>query len=59
VSIGSGGKGGNMLIGGIGAIGEIGGIGTASTMTRACAGSIVVVDLMGLDGFVTLKSIGT
>ena len=59
MSIGSGGKGGKVPMGGIGAIGEIGGIGTASTTTRAGAGSIVVVDLMCLDGFVSLKSIRT
>ena len=43
----------------VGAIGEIGGIGTASTTTRAGAGSIVLVDLKGLEGLLVLKSIGT
>jgi hypothetical protein len=42
-------------MGGIGAIGEIGGIGTASTTTRACAGSMVVAGFKDLDGFVTHK----
>ena len=54
-SIGNGGKGGKVSIGGIGAISGIGGIGTASTTTRAGAGSMVLRDL----GLVTLKSIGT
>jgi hypothetical protein len=54
--IGSGGNGCNIIVG---AISGIGGIGTASTTTRAGAGSTVLVDLKGLDGFVVLKSIGT
>ena len=59
LSIGNGGKGGNMLIGGKGAISGIGGRGTASTTTRAGAGSMVVMGLMGFDSLVVLKSIGS
>jgi hypothetical protein len=54
-SIGSGGNGCNI----VGAISAISGIGTASTTTRAGAGSMVMVSFKGFDGLVVLKSMGT